>query len=201
MVALHQRRGLRLHTGLIGDGGLGLARAGALASGPSAVVGVAIGSAELYRSLDHPAFAFHPISVTHGASRLAEIENFVTINSALELDLYGQAHAELTPSGLMSGPGGASDFARGARGGGGIRIVALPATAADGRLSRLVAPGAGAGPVSLSRMDVDVVVTEHGAADLRGRGYDDRAQALIGVAAPQHRPHLTAAWSETLARL
>lgn len=201
MDALHDRRGLRLHTGLLGDGALRLVRSGAMASGPSAVVGVAIGSHELYRSLDHPAFQFRPVSVTHGADRLAAIGNLVAINSALEVDLFGQAYAELTPAGLMSGPGGASDFARGARPGGGTRIVALPATAAKGRLSRIVAPGKGSGPVSLSRMDIDVVVTEHGAADLRGRGYEARAIALIGVAAPDHRARLAAEWSRAQRKL
>jgi acyl-CoA hydrolase len=201
MGALHDRRGLRLHTGLIGDGALGLLRSGALASGPSALAGVAIGGADLYAALHHPAFQFRPVSVTHGAARLASIENLVTINSALEVDLYGQAYAELTPSGLASGPGGATDFARGARAGGGLRIVALPASAAAGRISRIVAAGAAAGPVSLSRMDIDVVVTEHGAADLRSGGYDSRARALIEVAAPDHRTRLAEIWSGVRKRL
>ena len=70
----------------------------------------------------------------------------------------------------MSGAGGASDFARGARAAGGMRIVALAASASRGAVSRIVAPGEGRGPVSLGRMDTDIVVTEHGAADLRGSG-------------------------------
>jgi acyl-CoA hydrolase len=199
--ALRGRTGLRLHTGLIGEGALALVRSGALAEGPAAVVGVAIGSAELYDALDHPAFSFQPVSVTHGPGRLARIDNLVTINSALEVDLYGQAYAELTPSGLMSGPGGATDFARGARAAGGVRIVAMPSSAAGGRISRIVGPGCGSGPVSLSRMDLDVVVTEHGAADLRGRPYAWRAEALIAIAAPEHRGGLAAAWADAAVRL
>lgn len=201
MGALHGRRQLRLHTGLAGDGVLGLLQAGALAPGPSALVGVAIGSPALYAALEDPTFQFRPTTITHGAEHLAAIEKFVTINSALEVDLYGQAFSELTSSGLISGPGGATDFARGARSSGGVRIVALPASAAGGRISRIVEPGAGAGPVSLSRTDIDVVVTEHGAADLRGQGYDARAEALIGIAAPDHRERLTGAWSTQRARL
>jgi acyl-CoA hydrolase len=198
--ALHGRRGLRLHTGLMGEGVLGLARSGALAPGASAVVGVAIGGAELYAGLDHPALQFRPVSVTHGAARLAAIPGLVTLNSALEVDLYGQAYAELTPGGLLSGPGGASDFARGARPGGGVRIVALPATAAGGRIPRIIAPGEAAGPVSLSRMDTDVVITEFGAADLRGQGHEVRARALVAIAAPDHRAGLDEAWSRLSAR-
>ena len=97
----------------------------------------------------------------------------------------------------MSGPGGATDYARGARPGGGTRIIALPASASGGRISRIVAPGAAAGPVSLSRMDIDVVVTEHGAADVRGLGYEARAEALVAVAPPDHRSDLAEAWRET----
>lgn len=201
MGALHGRRDLRIHTGLIGDGVMGLVRSGALAPGASAVVGVAIGSPDLYAALGHPALQFRPVSVTHGADQLARIENLVTLNSALEVDLFGQAYAELTPSGLMSGPGGASDFARGARPGGGLRIIALPASAKSGQVSRIVAPGTAGGPVSLSRMDIDIVATEHGAADLRGLGYGARAQALIDIAAPDLRPGLAAAWSEVEAKL
>ncbi|MDB5680203.1 MAG: hypothetical protein JWO16_8 [Sphingomonas bacterium] len=191
--ALHGRRALRVHTGLMGDSLLDLVVSGAV---EKAIVGVAIGTRRLYDSLDHPAFQFRPVSVTHGVRSLAEIENFVTINSAIEVDLFGQAFAELTPKGLMSGPGGASDFARGARACAGTRIIALPASAARGAISRIIAPGAGAGPVSLGRMDIDIVVTEHGAADLRCKTYQARADALIGIAARDHRPALAAAWAE-----
>ena len=101
----------------------------------------------------------------------------MSLNSALEVDLVGQAYAEMGPHGLMSGPGGASDFARG----GLVRredcgSSPCPASAARGAISRIVAPNAGAGPVSLGRMDTDVVVTEFGAADLRGLGHHDRAR-------------------------
>jgi acyl-CoA hydrolase len=197
--ALHGRRGLRAHTGLMGDGLLALAEAEALAPDGAAVVGVAIGSATLYRGLSHPSFQFQPVSVTHGAEVLAKLGPLTTLNSALEVDLFGQAYAELSPRGLMSGPGGATDFARGARANRGLRIVALPATA--GTASRIVSPDSANGPVSLGRGDVDLVVTEHGAADLRARTYAARADALIAIAAPQHRPALAAAWSAYSQRL
>ena len=198
--ALTGRRDLRVHTGLMGDGLLELVASGAMAAGPSATVGVAIGSADLYRQLDHPAFQFRPVSITHGADVLAAIDTLVTINSAIEVDLFGQAYAELTPRGLMSGPGGASDFARGARLGG-VRIVALPSTALDGSISRIVVPGSGAGPVSLGRMDIDIVVTEHGAADLRGKTHAARAEALIAIASPDHCEALADAWANYSTKL
>jgi len=125
----------------------------------------------------------------------------VTINSAIEVDLLGQAYAELTPKGLVSGPGGASDFARGARLGDGLRIVALPASAAGGSISRIVAPSGGAGAVSLGRMDIDLVVTEHGVADLRDKTYAMRAKALIAIACPSHRDFLHVAWTNYAKKL
>ena len=201
LAALKDRRDLHIHTGLMGDGLLDLIQSGALADGPSATIGVAIGSKRLYAQLDHPSLRFAPVSQTHGAPALAAIDGLVTINSAIEADLFGQVYAELTPGGLMSGPGGASDFARGARGGSGLRIIALPATAKGGSISRIVAPGAAMGPVSLGRMDIDLIVTEHGVADLRGQDYAARAAALIAVAAPDHRHALQSAWAAYAARL
>jgi acyl-CoA hydrolase len=106
----------------------------------------------------------------------------------------------MTPGGLMSGPGGASDFARGVKVAGGLRIVALAATAAKGKISRIVAPGRGSGPASLGRFDTDIVVTEHGAADLRDLDHHQRARALISVAAPDHQPELSDRWSATSER-
>src|SRR3546814_17703004 len=87
-----------------------------------------------------------------------------------------------------------SDYAAGARLGGGLRIVALAATAARGTLSRIVLPGVAKGPVSLGRMDIDIVATEHGAADVRGLSPDARAEALVAIAAPDHRAALDAGW-------
>lgn len=193
--ALAGHRNLSAHTGLMGDGLLELIESGAITRQQGATVGVAIGSERLYRSLDHPALDFRPPSVTHAPEVLARIADLVSVNSALEVDLFGQAYAELQPSGLLSGPGGASDYARGARGHG-LRIVALPADAARGEVSRIVPAGRGAGPVSLGRMDVDIVVTEHGAADLRGLDHEGRARSLIAIAAENHREALAAGWSE-----
>ena len=198
--SLADRRDLKLHSGLIGDGVLALLESGALERPGAATVGVAIGSERLYEMLDHPAFQFRPVSVTHDVAILSAIDDLVTINSAVEVDLFGQVYAELTPRGLMSGPGGASDFARGARGHG-VRIVALPAQAARNTVSRIVSPGTAAGPVSLGRMDVDVVITEHGSADLRHLGHVARAEALMGIAAPEHRGALAAQWADYARRL
>ncbi len=193
LAALGSHRDLRLHSGLIGDGALALLRSGAMAPGRSAVVGVAIGSQALYQGLDNPHLQFRPVTVTHDPATLATIDRLVTINSGLAVDLFGQVHGEASLRGYMSGPGGASDYARGARlGKDGLRIIALPATA--GAISRIVAPGSGFGPVSLSRFDVDCIVTEYGIADLRLKDYSQRAAELIAIAAPEHRDALARAW-------
>lgn len=200
--ALHDRRALRLHTGLVGDGGLRLAGSGAMAPGPSALVGVAIGSAALYEGLDDPHFQFRPVSVTHDLRIAGSAEHLVTINGALEVDLFGQVYSEVGPKGAMSGPGGASDFAAAARlSPHGLRLICLPSDAARGAISRIIDPVEARGPVSLSRFDTDIVVTEHGASDLRGKGHDARAEALIGIAAPRFQQVLAAAWSKISDRL
>jgi acyl-CoA hydrolase len=200
--ALTGRRNLRVHSGLIVDEVVDLLEAGALAPGASVIAGVAIGSKRLYDAISGPTFEFRPVSVTHSAAAIAAIPNFISINSALEVDLLGQVHSEFGPKGLMSGPGGASDYARAARlSPGGLRIIALAASAAKGAISRIVAAGQGGGPVSLGRFDVDVVVTEHGAADLRGLGYAQRAAALIAIAPRDHRDRLAESWVEYATRL
>jgi hypothetical protein len=200
LMALGGHRDLRLHSGLVGDGALALVRSGAMAPGASALAGVAIGSEALYAGLSDPHFQFRPVTVTHDPARLAAIARLVTLNSAMAVDLYGQVYAEASSQGFQSGSGGASDFARAARlSPGGLRIIALPASA--GPISRIVAPGQGDGPVSLSRFDVDIIVTEHGIADLRFKDYPARAAALVSIAAPEHRDALAAAWHEAAAHL
>jgi len=184
------KRDLAVHSGLIGDSTLHLLRAGALRKTNPITAGVAIGTRALYDAVTEPEFSFQSPSFTHDIATLAGIERLVTINSAIEVDLAGQAHSEATPAGYISGPGGASDFAAGARGMGGLRIVVLPSTAAKGSVSRIVSTRNATGPVSLGRFDIDVVVTEHGVADLRGLSHDARRTALIGIADPSHRAAL-----------
>lgn len=193
VAALGNHRNLSIHSGLIGDSALDLLEAGALKPGPAIVAGVAIGTQRLYDAIGSEAFAFRPVSHTHSLAVLAGLKDFVAINSAFEVDLFGQAYAEMTSKGFLSGPGGASDFAVGGRANGGLRIVALPSCA--GATSRIVGPGEASGMVSLGRFDIDIVVTEHGLADLRGKSHERRAEALLDVAAPQHRDRLADAWT------
>lgn len=199
--ALTGRRNLRVHSGLLVEGVVDLLEAGALAPGPSVVAGVAVGSDRLMQAITGPEFNFRPVAITHDVETIASIPEFVAINSALEVDLLGQAYSEVGPKGLMSGPGGAFDYAVAARQSGGLRIVALHAATTGGTHSRIVLPGVPRGPVALGRMDIDIIATEHGAVDVRALSYDARAEALISIAAPQFRAPLTEGWRAYSAQL
>jgi acyl-CoA hydrolase len=189
--ALAGHRRLRIHAGMVSDGLLALADAGALAVEDPVTCGVALGSAALYRRVPDLA-RFAPVGETHDLANLVRIPRFTAINAALEVDLHGQVNGELAGGRQISGVGGLADFARGARlAPRGRSIIALTACDGEGR-SRIV-PSL-AGPVSLSRLDADLVVTEHGVAALRHLDIDARAQALIAIAAPEHRERLDRAW-------
>jgi len=194
---LHDRKNLRLHGGMVSDPLVALARSGALAKGgdrgqPPVTTGVALGGDPLYDFVAGTSdVAFRPATHTHDVSILGSIPNLVAINSAIEVDLLGQANAEMIGGRQVSGVGGLVDFLRGARRSpGGRAILALISATSDGRTSRIV-PGFAAGTtVTVSRNDVDFVVTEQGIADLRGKTVAQRAETLIAVAAPAFRDEL-----------
>ena len=122
---------------------------------------------------------------------LAGIDNFVAINSAVEVDLFGQVNSEVVRGRQISGTGGAVDFMRGAlMSRGGRSIGAFEATAGGGRFSRIV-PALPAGNVATAlRTDADIFVTEYGVARVRGLDAEERARALVRIAAPQFRGQL-----------
>jgi acyl-CoA hydrolase len=156
----------------------------------------AIGTAKVYDWAGTcPELEFAPVSYTHDVRVMAQIDNFVAINSVLSVDLMGQANAEMLDGRQVSGTGGLLDFVRGAHlSSGGRSILALPATAAGGKASRIV-PRLGDGDVvTCPRADADIVVTEHGSAHLRDRSIDERAEALIAIAAPAFRDQLASDW-------
>jgi acyl-CoA hydrolase len=195
---LDRHRHLSITSGMVAEDAALLHEAGALRPGGHRA-GVAYGSAEFYRYLANSDLVeFATTLETHGAPELASIQKFTAINAAIEVDLFGQVNAEWRGGQLISGIGGAPDFCRAAAASpGGRAIIALPAAAkaGAGTTSRIV-PRLMAPAVSLSRGDIDTVVTEFGVAELKTRGLDARADALIGVAAPEHRTALDAAWCE-----
>lgn len=190
---LRGRKGLHIHSGMVTDPLVELLDEGVV---DSVTTGLAAGSARLRERLGDPRIRFADSGHTHNISVLAGIPKLVAVNSALEIDLFGQANAEFQGGRQVSGIGGLTDFLRGARlSDGGLPILALPASAKGDSISRIV-PRLSPGVVSVPRADIGLVITEHGVADLRGRTLDERAQALIGVASPAHRDSLTNAWDE-----
>ena len=194
--ALTSRRELRIHSGMASDSVMDLLAAGALADIPGAItVGAILGTAGLGEQLAREnRLLMVPVPETHGFERLSRIEGLAAVNSAVEIDLFGQANAEQAAGRLISGVGGLSDFMRGAGAApGGLPILALPSETPNGKFSRIVAR-LPQGVTTLSRTEVAIVVTEHGSVDLRNLDMDARAQALISVAAPGRRGELEADW-------
>ena len=140
---------------------------------------------------DNQTVEMHPCDRTNDVSLIAKNDRVVAINSAIEIDLSGQVCADSIGHRIYSGIGGQMDFMRGAaRSAGGKPIIALPSTATDGKLSRIVValkPGAG---VVTTRGHVRWVVTEHGAVDLHGKTLRERGEALISIAHPDVREGL-----------
>ena len=195
--ALNGKRNLRIHSGMISDPVLEAVEAGVISDAEGAITtGVALGSRPLYDfAANDRRVRFAPVNHTHAIDTLRGIENFTAINSVIEVDLFGQANAEYIGGKQVSGTGGLVDFLRGAAAApGGKPIVALAATARKGAVSRIV-PKLEAPSVSIARADVGIVATEFGVADLRGASVEARADALIAVAHPDHRPGLQKAWA------
>ena len=120
---------------------------------------------------------------------LAQLDQFVAINSAIEVDLTGQIGAEVIDGKYIGATGGQVDFTRGAlESKGGRSIVALPSTAKRGQLSRIVVNLQG--PATSLRTDADVVVTEWGSAQLKGQTLQERVKRMIAIAHPEHRERL-----------
>lgn len=202
MEQLHDRRRLRLHSGMFSDGVMTLAAAGALDSDWAHTTTAILGSERLYDwAASRRDIHVRGVEYTHDPARLAGLAGLVAVNSALEVDLFGQCNLEIADGSGISGAGGAPDFARGARlAPGGISVIALPATFGRDQ-SRISAQLGAPMMASLARTDVDVVVTEHGLADLRGLSVHERAEALIAIAAPSARAELIDRWREIAARL
>jgi acyl-CoA hydrolase len=193
---LFDRRDLGVHSGMIGDGLVDLFEAGVLTNATKpidtgiSITGALIGTRRLYDFVDrNPAIAMRSSAYTHGQAILSQLPKLITINSALEVDLTGQVNAEQTGGAYMGGTGGQVDFVRaGARSPGGHAFIALPATAKGGKLSRITTQLTG--PVTTARSEVDVIVTEFGAAELKGRNIGERAKRLAAIAHPDFREDL-----------
>ena len=190
---LWSRRGLRVRSGLVGDWLVGLHEAGALSSHPGSVVtGLALGSRKLYDFIDQTDIVeFAPINEQTGPTATAEFSPYFSINSAVEVDLFGQLNSELAGGRYVGAVGGQVDFFRATqRSDDGLAIVALSSTSPSGE-SRIV-PNFAHGMVTSLKSDVDVVVTEWGIADIGPCSMRERMERLAQVAHPDHREALAA---------
>jgi acyl-CoA hydrolase/GNAT superfamily N-acetyltransferase len=195
---LMNKEHLGVHTELLTDGIVELMRARVIDNTQKelnrgkTVAAFCMGKHDTYDYLhDNPAIEFRPVNYTNNPTVLARQKNMTAINSALEVDLSGQATAESLGKLFYSGIGGQADFMRGAiLSQGGKTILALQSTAEDGNVSRIVPflkEGAG---VTLSRGDIHYVVTEYGIAYLHGKNIRERAMDLIAIAHPKFRQWL-----------
>ena len=186
-----------MHGGIVDDGGMHLIKSGNVngANKPidtgSHIAGMASGSKALIDWLAQaPEVLFRPASYTHEVGIISQLPQFVSVNSAVEVDLYGQVNAEVAGGRQISGTGGSVDFMRAAKASpGGRSIVAMNATARKGTVSRIVRK---VELVTALRTDVDMIVTEFGVARLKSLPVKERAAALIEVAAPEFRDELRA---------
>ncbi|MBR9909252.1 MAG: hypothetical protein GYB33_02740 [Gammaproteobacteria bacterium] len=200
---LANHRNLRLHSGLLSDGLQQLHQAGAL--DPDFIhTACALGGSDRFyewiASAEH--LRVRGCEVTHHPATLAQLPKLVAVNSALEVDLFGQCNLEHAAGRALSGAGGAPDFARAARfSAEGLSIVALVSSYKSATRSRIVANLSAPGVASLGRNDVDMVITEHGIADLRCASIHERAKALINIAEPGLREKLHGDWHAIAARL
>lgn len=193
-----ERQDLGIHTELFTDWMVDLIERGCITGARKTldrglvVTSFCRGTQRLYDFIhDNPGVAFHPIEYTNDPYRIGSIDNMVAINAAVQIDLTGQVNSESLGLRQMSGTGGLVDFVRGAaRSQGGRSIIALPSTALGGKVSRLVPTFEPGTAVSVLRAEVQWVVTEYGARNLRGMTLRERAQALVEIAHPAFQDEL-----------
>jgi acyl-CoA hydrolase len=197
-------RDLGVHTELISDGIIDLIEAGVVNgvhktnNRLKAIGTFALGTQRLYDFLaDNPTIEMWPARYVNDPRVIARDSNFVSINASLAVDFLGQCASETIHGRYYSSSGGQADFARGAAySRGGQSFIVLQSTARDGELSRIVPQLAPGDAVTTPKNTVDMVVTEHGIAELRGRTVRERTRALIDVAHPAFRDDLERAARE-----
>ncbi|MDW7738793.1 MAG: GNAT family N-acetyltransferase [Bacillota bacterium] len=195
---LCDKKNLGVHTELLGDGLIELMKKGVIDNSKKErnrgklVASFCMGSRETYEYInDNPAILFKEIDYTNSPMVIAGHDHMTAINSALEIDLSGQASAESLGSTFYSGIGGQANFMRGSvLAPYGKNILALLSTTRDDEASRIVPALKEGGGVTLTRGDIHYVVTEYGIAYLHGKNIRERAMSLIAIAHPKFRPWL-----------
>ena len=198
-MALKSKHDLGIHTEMFTDSMVELIECGAVNNSKKqihrgkTVTTFAFGSQRIYDYIDdNPAVEILPVDYVNDPDVICQNDNMISINAAVEVDLFGQVCAESVGTKHMSGSGGQIDYVRGAcQSRGGKSFIAFTSTAKGGTISKIkpiLAPGA---VVTTSKNDVDYIVTEYGVAHLRGRSLGERARQLIAIAHPDFRDELT----------
>lgn len=196
--ALQEKRDLGIHTEMFTESMIDLLESGAVTNEKKSlhrgktVASFAFGSKRVYDYIhENEAVKMLPIQQVNDPFIIRQMPSFMSINSAVEIDMYGQVCAESLGTKHFSGTGGQVDFVRGSvLSPGGKSFLAFPSTAKNGTVSRIkstLTPGA---IVTTSKNDVNYIVTEYGIANLRGKTVRERTKALIGIAHPKFREEL-----------
>jgi acyl-CoA hydrolase len=196
MAAIGDRRDLGFHSGLINDRVADLMEQGVITNARKpidpglAIAGGLLGTRRLFDFADHNrSIRLMTFDYTHNAGILARQGKILAINSAVEVDLTGQVNAEVASGQYIGAIGGQGDFVRGVQvSPQGRSVIALPATARDDKVSRIVSRLSG--PVTTARGDADLIATEHGIAELRGQPIAERIRRMIAIAHPAFREAL-----------
>ena len=198
LMFLKDKKDLGIHSEMFSDGVVDLIQTGVITNKckqidqGQCVATFLMGTRKLYDFVDNnPMVQMKPVDIVNDPRVICQNDNVVSINSCVEVDLMGQVCSESVGLKQISGVGGQVDFVRGAKmSKGGRTIMAMPATAAKGTISKIVPLLAEGAAVTTSRCDVDYVVTEYGIAKLHGCTLKERARQLIHIAAPEFRESL-----------
>ena len=201
LLSLKSKKGLGIHSGSITDPVMELIDLGVVTNERKeinpykTVCATLTGTEKLYKyTHQNSDIELYPSDYTHNAAVIAKISHFHSINSALEVDIYGQINAEQVGNYPVAGVGGQMDFIHGARlSQGGKAIIALPSTAKKGTQSRIKIK---VPYVTSLKSEIDYVVTEYGVASLFGKSLSERAKALIDIAHPNFRKDLTSEFEQ-----
>lgn len=201
---LDDRRHLGMHTGMISDSTVDLMESGVVTNERKAidtgktVSGAAAGTDKLFRYIHkNPRVEMYPYTYTHSVDTIRRLDNFITIVSAIEIDLTGQVNAETVKGVQISAVGGQAEWLRGAAAAPNGRSIIAFTSSIRGKSSHVsrIVPRFGNGTItSVPRYDVDCVATEYGIAELKGKTLNQRAKALTSISHPDFRDQLEKAW-------